>query len=240
MMKSSNFNMIARPYQWLEYLSFGPLLERCRFRCLDQLAARRRALILGDGDGRFTARLLASNREIEAVAVDSSSEMLKLLRRRVAGLGDWAAPRLRTWLGDALDFDALALPMKPPCDLIATHFFLDCLSDEEVCRLIGKLQPHLAPDAIWLVSEFAIPQSHGAGFAGRLLIASLYFAFGLIAGLKVRQLPDYAAALRAAEFILSDRKSYLGGILVSEVWIQRPGTGSTTAEATETSLDASQ
>jgi SAM-dependent methyltransferase len=218
MVRTSNFDPIARPYRWLEYLSFGPLLERCRFRCLERLADRRQALILGDGDGRFTARLMATNREIEAVAVDSSGAMLALLRRRVARLGDEATERLRTWQGDALEFDPRLLAKKPSYDLLCTHFFLDCLSGEEVRALIGRLQPHLAPNAIWLVSEFAIPESQPVGFAARLLIASLYFAFGLIAGLRARRLPDYATALRAAGFELGERKPYLRGILVSELW----------------------
>lgn len=217
-MKSANFDLIARPYRWLEYLSFGPLLERCRFRRLRQLADRRRALILGDGDGRFTARLLAGNREIEAVAVDSSGEMLKLLTRRVAGLGDEAATRLRIWQGDALEFDPHVLARQAPYDLVVAHFFLDCLSGEDVSSLIGKLQPHLAPDAIWLVSEFAVPEGRPVAFAARQLIASLYIAFGLLTGMPARRLPDHAAALRAAGFALGDRKTYLGGILLSELW----------------------
>lgn len=217
-MKSANFDPIARPYRWLEYLSFGPFLERCRYHWVEKLANRRHALVLGDGDGRFTARLLASNREIQAVAVDSSGEMLRLLTQRVAGLGEEAAARLQTWRGDAVAFDPQVVPNKAQYDLIATHFFLDCLSGDEVCSLIGSLAPHLAPDAIWLVSEFAIPKGEPLGFAARLLIAWLYFCFGRITGLQVRRLPDYAAALRAAGFAVGDRKSHLGGILVSEVW----------------------
>ncbi len=66
----SNFDRIARPYRWLEYLSFGPMLERCRFYRIPQLTAARRALVLGDGDGRFLARLLTCNPEVQVDAVD--------------------------------------------------------------------------------------------------------------------------------------------------------------------------
>jgi hypothetical protein len=54
-----NFDRIARPYRWLEYLTLGRSLERAREVFLPLLKDRRQALILGDGDGRFTARLLA-------------------------------------------------------------------------------------------------------------------------------------------------------------------------------------
>ena len=56
---AANFDLIARPYRWLEYLTFGPALARCRNHFLPQLTDRRAALVLGDGDGRFLARLLA-------------------------------------------------------------------------------------------------------------------------------------------------------------------------------------
>ena len=89
--RPANFDHIARPYRWLEYLTFGPYLERCRFHFLDQLKRHRRALILGDGDGRFTARLLATNPQISVDAVDSSAAMLNLLSERVSRLGQSSA-----------------------------------------------------------------------------------------------------------------------------------------------------
>src|SRR5206468_3304021 len=54
-----NFNLIARPYRALEHLTFGPALQRTRTHFLPLLADRQNALILGDGDGRFTAALLS-------------------------------------------------------------------------------------------------------------------------------------------------------------------------------------
>ncbi len=76
------FDRVARLYRVLEYLSFGPMLERCRFHHLPALAAAdcSRALILGDGDGRFLARLLAACPELSAQAVDASPAMLRLLQ----------------------------------------------------------------------------------------------------------------------------------------------------------------
>ena len=67
-----NFDRIARPYRWLEYLSLGRALERCRFHFLPRLRDCRRALVLGDGDGRFTAKLLDANPSVQVDAVDIS------------------------------------------------------------------------------------------------------------------------------------------------------------------------
>jgi ubiquinone/menaquinone biosynthesis C-methylase UbiE len=218
-----NFDLIARPYRWLEYLSFGPCLERARFHFLGKLHECRRAVVLGDGDGRFAARLLAANHNIHADAVDSSAAMLQLLRGRVSRLGSPAEGRLRTLHMDALDFATKGLsPETPSYDLVATHFFLDCISQEEVAVLIRNLAPRLAPGALWLISEFAIPARQPAASASRWVVSGLYRIFGLLTGLRTRRLPDYALHLRQSGFSLRDRKSHLGGLLLSELWTIAP------------------
>ena len=145
-----NFDRIARPYRWLEYLTLGPILQRTRTRHLQLLTHRKQALILGDGDGRFTATLLAGNPTLQAEAVDLSRSMLTLLRRRADAAG--AGTRLQTHHADARTFVPTAAP-----DLVVTHFFLDCLTQPEVDALIGRLTPLLHRGSLWLVSDFRIP-----------------------------------------------------------------------------------
>lgn len=212
-----NFDPIARPYRWLEYLTFGPYLERTRFHFLDHLAEHRRALILGDGDGRFTARLLAANPEITIDAVDSSLAMLDLLTERVRRLGPSARQRLRT-----VQCDAQALAPAGPYDLVITHFFLDCFANEQLGILFRRITPHLAPGAIWLVSEFAIAERQPISAISRLVVWALYRAFRLVTGLRTTQLPNYAQLLRASGFSLSSHRSHLKGMLVSQLWQLAP------------------
>lgn len=210
-MPAANFDRIARPYRWLEYLSFGPMLERCRFYRIPQLAAARRALVLGDGDGRFLARLLAANRALHADAVDQSAAMLWLLGERVAAIG--AAGRVGIHQADALTFR----PDAGPYDAVVSHFFLDCFSTREVLSLAESIRPGLMAGAVWIVSEFAVPTGVAA-LPARGIVAALYAAFRVITGLRTRRLPDYAGALGRAGFTLEERKSFLGGLLVSERW----------------------
>ena len=210
----ANFDPIARPYRWLEYLTFGPYLERCRFHFLNQLSTHRRALVLGDGDGRFTARLLAANPQLVIDAVDSSAAMLKLLAERVSRLGHPAEERLKTIHSDALAFK----PELPGYDLVVTHFFLDCLTDQKLATLLANLQPSLAPETTWLVSEFAIPRRQPAALVARLVIATLYRAFRTLTGLRVQKLPDYESVFLRNGFALSGQKTFLGGLLVTQLW----------------------
>lgn len=205
-----NFNGLARFYCWMELVTFGPWLQRCRSAFLGDLAGCRRAAVLGDGDGRFTAQLLRANPEIEIDAVDASAAMLRELLRH-AGRN---ATRVHVDYADARTWQ----PANPPYDLVATHFFLDCLSVDEVRSLADRLREVLSPSGSWIVSEFAIPQgSFGRGVA-RPVVWLLYRAFGLLTGLTIRNLPDYARAMRAAGFTLRQRRSFLRGLLVAELW----------------------
>ncbi|HET7348515.1 MAG TPA: methyltransferase domain-containing protein [Acidobacteriaceae bacterium] len=209
----ARFDRVARIYRAMEYLSFGPMLERCRFAHVPALGAARCALVLGDGDGRFTARLLARHPSLHVDAVDASPVMLRLLRRRVARVG--AEARLRTFCCDARAFE----PPRRDYDLVVTHFFLDCLNAEDTARLIEGIRPALAPGARWLVSEFQIP-SGGAVRArlARMLITSLYAAFRLLTGLQVREIPPWRSLLTQTGFARASTRTLLAGVLVSELW----------------------
>ena len=216
-MPPANFDRIARPYRWLEYLTFGPMLERCRFHRIPQLAFARRALVIGDGDGRFLARLLAANPHLQADVIDQSPAMLRLLESRVTAIG--ARTRVHIHHGDALAFQPTGT-----YDLVITHFMLDCLSTDEVQTLAARIRPHLAPNAIWVVSEFAIPSGRAA-LPAKFIVAALYAAFRVLTRLRTRALPDYAASLAAAGFTLADRRHFLGGLIVSDLWqLQRSAT----------------
>lgn len=203
-----NFNFIARPYRWLEYLTLGKALENCRAYFLPQLRNCRRALVLGDGDGRFLRALLAANPQLHAEAVDTSATMLQLLCRNCRASAD----RLETHHASALDF-----PPTGPYDLVVTHFFLDCLSQHEVDALAARIAPSLAPQALWLISDFRIP----SGFMrlpARVLVRSLYLAFRVLTGLRTTRLPAHVAALTRAGMIRVAYHHSLAGLLTTELW----------------------
>ncbi len=213
---TANFDPIARPYRWLERLTLGRALERCRSHLLARTLLARRALLVGDGDGRFTAALLACNTCLHATAVDSSRAMLTLLAGRCAIHRD----RLTIHHTDALTY-LRRTPASPPCDLIVTHFFLDCLHQPELDQVASLVAARSTPNALWLVSEFAIPTGWRS-VPARLVVSTLYRIFGLLTGLAVRHLPDHAFALTRAGFHCLERHPLLFGLLTSELWQRRP------------------
>lgn len=210
MSTAANFDRLAQAYRWMEALTFGPQLMRTRCALLDELRGCRNALVMGDGDGRFTAQLLAANPGIVIDAVDASGAMLAALRSNAGRHGY----RVRTYLADARDWQ----PPRTDYDLIVTHFFLDCLTNDEVCALATRVHNAATPDALWIISEFAIPRSVFGAVVARPLVALLYRAFGVLTGLRVRHLPEHRSALANAGFISVLEKIRLRGLLVSELW----------------------
>ncbi|MHB1022855.1 MAG: class I SAM-dependent methyltransferase [Acidobacteriaceae bacterium] len=213
-MSAPNFNHIARAYRWMEYASFGRALERCRFHFLPLLFSDSHALVLGDGDGRFLSRLLAQNSALQADAVDASSTMLSLLHQRSIAASPSADHRLTLHQADIRSFT----PPRNDYDLVITHFFFDCLSDAEATHLVQRIRMHTEPGALWLISEFSVPQYGLMRLPAHFLVSSLYFAFHQLTDLRPTRLPDYSAALTAVGFVRLAHHRFLGGLLVSELW----------------------
>jgi SAM-dependent methyltransferase len=205
-----NFDRIARLYRWLEYCTFGRLLERCRFAQLARLGEAKFALILGDGDGRFLAELVRINPKLQADVVDVSEAMLTLARARVSHAAGLNFQRV--------DIRSFQPPPGRNYDLVVTHFFLDCLTEQDISQLADRLNLSLSSHATWIVSEFAIPARGSVRFPARLLIRILYLAFRFLTGLRVQRLPEYAPRLEQAGFLCEHVEVFLGGILRSERW----------------------
>jgi ubiquinone/menaquinone biosynthesis C-methylase UbiE len=207
----SGFDRVAKIYRWAEYLTFGRTLERCRFYFLRDLHDTQNALVLGDGDGRFTQRLLQTAPHVYLQAVDESATMLQLLQKRCAA----DESRLHICCADATTF----IPSQP-IDLVVTHFFLDCLSTEQVRLLAEGMHRSSMPGGRWLISEFDVAEGW-RGLPHAMLVRFLYAAFRLVTGLHVQCLPKWRAALKEAGFVRDQSRSFHGGLLVSEIWLRR-------------------
>lgn len=181
----------------------GRALERRRRRFLAEFENAQRALVLGDGDGRFLRALLRRNPVVRADYVDLSGRMLELARGRAGG------ERVSYLQADAR---AAEFP-RSEYDLIATHFFFDCFGEKELDRLIGRIAVAARPRARWVVSEFRV-----ASLAGRLLVRALYLFFRITTGLKTRTLVDHRPMLRSHAFRLISASHSRGGLVVSELW----------------------
>jgi ubiquinone/menaquinone biosynthesis C-methylase UbiE len=206
-----NCDRIARWYRWLEYAAFGGELERRRSRFLPEVADFRRALVLGDGDGRFLAKLTEQRRDAAIDYLDLSQRMLALARKRAASGGQVTFHHA----------DALAAPLlQSEYDLIVTHFFLDCFDPPAASALISRVAAAAQPKACWLVSEFHQPPSGWPSIWASLWLRLLYLFFRVTTGLRTRRLVDHHPLLGREGFRLARRESAWFGLLASELWVR--------------------
>jgi SAM-dependent methyltransferase len=210
-----NCDALAPFYSILEHISFGPFLERARFKFLPQLHDSRRALLCGDGDGRFLARLLQENPTVEVDFVDLSGRMIELAAGRASNLGPAFRNRVCFHHCDIRDFS----PATPESyDLIAAHFFLDCFGETDLRSVIQLFSSWATPNAQCIVSEFREIPAPPARYISRAIVRSLYAAFRLTANLRTTRLPDYPAALQTHGFRLQQESFLLHGLLHSSLW----------------------
>jgi SAM-dependent methyltransferase len=196
----------------MEYLTFGPALQRRRCEFLDQTASHRAVLILGDGDGRFTAEFLRCNKTASVDSFECSESMSRLAAGRIARLHG-SQSRVRQ-----LGQDIRAAQLSGTYDLVITHFFLDCFTTEELEELVPPITAHLQPCGRWLISEFQIPSRGLSRYVAKLVIKLLYLGFAVLTGLKPRELPDYRRVLQTNGYRRTDSRTGLAGMLVSEIW----------------------
>jgi SAM-dependent methyltransferase len=225
-----NCDRLARWYRWLEYGAFGRALERRRAAFLPCAQAASRVLLLGDGDGRFAARLLAQSwaKTLHVTSVDASAGMLELAGGRLqngsagnAGSArvEWIHADARIWLRECSR--DVATGLRAPVDLIVTHFFLDCFTEQELPALIAAIGAAAATDARWLIAEFRQPPGRDLrAWHAAIWLWLLYAFFRLTTGLTVRRLPDHRPALLANGFRLVASENAHAGLLTSEYWVR--------------------
>lgn len=188
-------------------------MERRRLAFLPDVADARRALVLGEGDGRFLVRLVDQNLKhhpgVEIDYVDLSGRMLDLARARAGERG------VRYHHADAL---TMSMP-EAEYDLIVTHFFLDCFDERDTEALVVRVARAGQANARWLISEFRDP-----GRWARVVLSALYLFFRITTGLRTRRLIDYWPLLERQGFRLRKQESARFGLLVSELWARDPIT----------------
>jgi ubiquinone/menaquinone biosynthesis C-methylase UbiE len=214
--RAADFDALAGIYRLLEYASFGNTLMRARVAFLPHVVDARRVLVLGDGDGRGLRALLAHAEQAEVVSVDVSRKMLALAER---GL-DPAERRRVTFV--AADARELALE-RGGFDVVVAPFFMDCLTEPELLTVLARVQPLLAPRARLLLAEFALPARGLSRLRARIWLFVLYAFFRATAGLHVRTLPDFDAALARIGFAPIAERHFSGGLLRSALFMVPEG-----------------
>ena len=209
-----SFNAIAPWYRALETFAFGDALQRARIACLGEIDTPRRALIVGEGNGRFLCELVRRYPGIEVDCVDASDRMLRLARQRIERELPKNLDRIRFLHRDITSWT----PTQRAYDLIVTHFVLDCFSKDQIADVVGKLAGAATTDATWLLADFCIPPGGFRQLHARAWLAAMYRFFRFTAKIEARELVDPSPFLRAGGFDLAQQQLSRNGMLKSEWW----------------------
>jgi ubiquinone/menaquinone biosynthesis C-methylase UbiE len=204
-----SFNRLAPHYDWMEAFTAGDRLQRVRTVWLEELRGRRRILSIGEGHGRFAAACAARFPDADLTCVDASSAMLAVAKKRTNGVSatiHWECADFPAWQPDGT------------YDAIVTCFFLDCFTPTQLAGVIGKLAACAAPNAIWLVADFALPERGLARQRARAVHALMYTFFRFATELPARLLTPPDALLQANGFHLSRRREFEWGLLRADLW----------------------
>lgn len=209
-----SFDAIAPAYRTLETIAFGGALQRARVACLGEIGTPRRALIVGEGNGRFLGELLRVHPNVEVDCVDASQRMLELARQRIERRLPADANRVRFLQCDITSWT----PLEASYDLIVTHFFLDCFSKDLIADIVNGLSRAATLRATWLLADFCVPARRFARVRAGLWLAAMYRFFQFTAGIEARELEDPSPFLRTAGFALVRQHFFQSGMLKSELW----------------------
>jgi SAM-dependent methyltransferase len=213
-----SFDPLAPWYQRLERIAFGDDLQRCRVACLGEVATPQRALIVGEGDGRFLLELLRLHPGIEVDCLDESRRMLQLARKRIERELPERARCVRFLHQDIMSW---AAPERH-YNLLVTHFVLDCFPEAALTSIIKKLADAATGDANWLLADFCLPPRGMARLRARAWLAAMYLFFRVTARIPASELIDSTPFLQGEGFALARQHLFRNGMLKSESWRRNP------------------
>jgi len=208
-----SFDTLAPYYRSMEFVMAGGVLQRCRTSFIAEAANSRRALLLGEGPGRFLVELLRTNRCVEITCVERSPRMIAEARHQ---LTESQLNRVTFEQADALAWQS----PRNEFDLLVTNFFLDCFRPEELRVLVAKIAASATGQARWLLTDFREPERGWRRWRARAVLALMYGFFRVTTGLSASQLTPPDAFLEAGGFRLASRRLANFGLAHSDLWLR--------------------
>jgi SAM-dependent methyltransferase len=210
-----SFDTLAPHYRNMETLLAGNILQRCRTAHLAEAAGCRRALLLGEGPGRFLVELLRANPRVEVVCVEQSPRMIREARQEVkrSGLDDM---RVNFEQKDALAWHS----PHAVFDLVVTNFFLDCFRRDELEGLVENVAASATDEARWLLADFRLPERGWRRWRARVVLALMYGFFRCATGLSASRLTPPDGLLEAAGFRRAGRRHMNFGLVHADLWLR--------------------
>lgn len=210
----SGFNRVASFYDPLARLIYGNALEQAQEALLPFVPSQAHVLVIGGGSGWLLEQLLLTGKQLDILYIDAAPAMLQRARQRYAHFRQPHQCKVTFRLGTEQ-----ALQPQERFEIIYTPFLLDLFPPRRLQQLMTILAAALAPSGSWLFTDFW-PRQQSPPRWQKLLIRSMYTFFGLMSGVKARQLPDYAHHFSELGFQEIYSRSFFRGMVQAKVFVK--------------------
>lgn len=176
----TDFDKVARPYDFISRLVFGDALVKAQISLLPQILPDSRILIVGGGTGWILEEITKIHASgLEIIYVESSSKMIELSKKRTYGQNEvyFVTSTIENYCSEN------------HFDVIITPFFFDLFQEEKIKTLFSGLNEKLKKDGLWLYTDF-IPNKYQTKIWQKLLLKSMYLFFGILSKVEASELVD--------------------------------------------------
>jgi SAM-dependent methyltransferase len=204
-----SFDLLAPHYRWMERVLAGGKLQRCRTEFLNRIPAPKRALLVGEGNGRFLEEFARRFPAAGVTCIDASAKMLEAARSANPSNANVQFVNV-----DIFDWN----PPRGAFDLIVTNFFLDCFQRDQLANVVSKLGFAAMGQATWLLADFCEPKRGWKKWRARWILTSMYFFFRFATKLPAKRLTPPDEFLERGGFKLRERLFYDWSLLHADHW----------------------
>jgi len=175
-----DFNIVARPYDFISRLVFGNSLVEAQVSSLHVIRPDSHILIVGGGTGWILEEITKIHSSgLKISYVENSSAMIDLSKKR-----NWQQNTVAFFHQPIQDFH-----IDKPFDVIITPFFFDLFKQDEIRLMFSGLDKKLNKDGLWLYTDF-IPEKYQIHVWQKILLKTMYFFFGITSKVEARELID--------------------------------------------------
>ncbi|WP_045689017.1 class I SAM-dependent methyltransferase [Hymenobacter sp. AT01-02] len=208
----SGFDVVAAFYDPLARLVYGRALQRAQEAALTALPkGAPQVLVIGGGTGWVLGEILKRRPEARIVYLEASPRMIARSQEFLRSQAPTRYAQVEFRLGTEA-----ALQTTEQFDAIITFFFLDLFEPGRLRLLTSRLYAARHRAAPWLVADFGVPRT----WWHRVLLATMYWFFGLTTGISARQRPPIEAALGQLGMQRRVVGTFFGAMVEAAEWTQ--------------------
>ncbi len=198
----AGFDSIAKYYDWLARLVFGPAILNAQTLFLNKIPPSSKVLVLGGGTGWWLKNLPFKGNECKILYIEPSAEMIKLARKSNEDSGIIFVQGTEQSLGSDDEFD-----------VVITFFFLDLFQEKKLQEVVAKVRGLMKPNALWLVADFVRYR-----WWHSVMLTIMYAFFWLTTGLRNQRLSNWEKSLMENKLEKIEMEVFYKSFIMSAVY----------------------